>query len=254
MALTDNLISFWELEEASGTRADSHGSNHLTESADAVAVATGKVGNGADFEGANGSGAEHLFKADVPSLSLSSDQAFTIQAWFNAESDNGGNAMGMVSKYDLGSQLEYVLWLSTGVTPMFRVYDGSGNPTTVTGSVNPVFTGTWYCVHAWHDPDTDVIGIAFNAGTPVTAAHTTGTRNLTAPFVIGAFYTGGVGNGTFDGVIDQVGFWKRVLTGAERTQLYNGGAGLSYAAMNPRKAKLLNSGLRPHPFAPGRAR
>lgn len=31
MALTDNLISWWSLDEASGTRYDSHGTNHLTD-------------------------------------------------------------------------------------------------------------------------------------------------------------------------------------------------------------------------------
>ena len=31
-----------------------------------------------------------------------------------------------------------------------------------------------------------------------------------------------------DGLIDEVGLWRRVLTPAERTTLYNCGAGLTY--------------------------
>ena len=32
----------------------------------------------------------------------------------------------------------------------------------------------------------------------------------------------------FDGLIDEVGLWRRVLTAQERTDLWNGGAGLTY--------------------------
>ena len=32
----------------------------------------------------------------------------------------------------------------------------------------------------------------------------------------------------WDGLIDEVGFWKRILTAQEKTNLYNAGAGLAY--------------------------
>src|SRR5574341_2164717 len=53
MAVKGNLISFWELEEASGTRLDATASdNDLTDN-NTVTQATGKVGNAAQFTRAN---------------------------------------------------------------------------------------------------------------------------------------------------------------------------------------------------------
>ncbi len=43
-ALTDNLSAYWKLDEASGTRVDSAGSNDLT-SNNSVGQAVGKLGN-----------------------------------------------------------------------------------------------------------------------------------------------------------------------------------------------------------------
>src|SRR5258708_7847472 len=47
-AITDNLVSFWKLDEASGTRTDSVGSNNLT-SNNSVGQSVGKVSNAAHF-------------------------------------------------------------------------------------------------------------------------------------------------------------------------------------------------------------
>jgi hypothetical protein len=58
---------------------------------------------------------------------------------------------------------------------------------------------------------------AFVSGNPV---------DTTAAVNIGR---GGVASPQYhDGRIDEVGIWKRVLTAAERTQLYNGGLGYTY--------------------------
>ena len=52
-------------------------------------------------------------------------------------------------------------------------------------------------------------------------------RDSTNPFAIGV-WTGAFPSGNMDGLIDEVGFWKRTLTSGERTQLYNSGNGLAY--------------------------
>jgi hypothetical protein len=66
MALTDNLIAFWGLEEASGTRNDAHGSNHLIDN-NTVGSATGRVGTCANFDRFTD---EHLSIVDNAALSL----------------------------------------------------------------------------------------------------------------------------------------------------------------------------------------
>ena len=48
-SLTTNLISYWKLDETSGTRVDSVGNNDLTDN-NTVLYGAGKQGNGADLE------------------------------------------------------------------------------------------------------------------------------------------------------------------------------------------------------------
>ena len=91
MALTDNLVSWWELDEASGTRNDAHGSNHLTDG-NTVAQVAGKVGNAAQFVAAN---AESLSIADNANLSVSG--VFSVCAWVYMDSKI--NNMCAVSKH-----------------------------------------------------------------------------------------------------------------------------------------------------------
>ena len=51
-SLLTGLVSWWNLDETSGTRADSVGSNHLTD-VNTVGYAAGKIGNAASFVAAN---------------------------------------------------------------------------------------------------------------------------------------------------------------------------------------------------------
>jgi hypothetical protein len=47
--LVNGLVSYWKLDEASGTRVDAVGTNHLTPT-NAPIGALGKIGNACDFE------------------------------------------------------------------------------------------------------------------------------------------------------------------------------------------------------------
>src|SRR5688572_28354046 len=62
---TSGLVSWWSLNEASGTRNDSHSTNHLTDN-NAVPSAAGLKGNSAAFVTA---GLESLSIADNASIS-----------------------------------------------------------------------------------------------------------------------------------------------------------------------------------------
>jgi hypothetical protein len=226
MALTTSLISYWELEEASGTRNDSHSTNHLTDN-NTVLSAAGKVGNAADFERDNG---EFLDRADNAALSTGNID-FTVCAWIKLESLSGGLKQTIVAKGD-GSNAEYVLRTTTDDKGEFFVYGSAafGNSGVITASTfGTLSTGTWYFFVAWHDSVADTLNIQINNGTPESTSHTLGVFDSTAHFQIGSYSDF---NEAFDGLIDQVGFWKRVLTAPERTSLYNSGNGLSYAALS----------------------
>ena len=50
--LLTGLVSWWKLDEESGTRADAVGTNHHTDN-NTVGYASGKIGNAANFVAAN---------------------------------------------------------------------------------------------------------------------------------------------------------------------------------------------------------
>jgi hypothetical protein len=221
MALTDNLIAFWELEEASGTRVDAHGANDLTDN-NTVLSGTGKVGTAADFEA---SSSESLSIADNTDLSMGVNQSFTINCWMNFESLPGNSAP--FGKYD-----EYGIQEISGQYLRFRVWPSTGFPTP--GEIDDnaaglLSTGTWYMVTVGYDATADEVFISRNAGTRYTTGSvTSGAYDGTNDFNLGML---GSGILYFDGLLDQCGVWKRALTTGEVTSLYNGGSGLSYAAM-----------------------
>lgn len=217
MGLTDSLISFWELEEASGTRNDAHGTNHLSDNG-SVGSASGTVGTAADFESTSSQFLDHADNAELST----GDIDFTIAAWVNIESRGVGERC-IVGKANAAT--EYILEdVQSGPFNGFTFFVGASNVASAFGQ--PII-GVWYYVVAWHDSVANTINIQVNNGAVDTTTGVTGPTDGGEPFQIGRYGTGQY----FDGLIDQVGFWKRVLTSQERTDLYNGGAGLSYAAM-----------------------
>jgi hypothetical protein len=229
VSLLTNLVSYWKLDEASGDALDSHSTNHLTETSGTIGSTTGKIGNCRDFELGD---TEYFTIADSAALSTG-DIDFTLACWVNLESKTASQRQTLISKYNTtGNQREYWLTYNPQTAP------GTSNPfgftISATGSSTVVIresttfgtpsTGTWYFVVAWHDSVANTVNIQVNNGTVDSTSHSGGVFDGTSPFVLGARET--VDN--LDGLLDEVGFWKRVLTSDERTALYNGGNGLAY--------------------------
>lgn len=211
--------AYWKLDEGSGTTREDSGSNNqdLTDSG-TTASAAAKINNGCDFEFSSVTDLSH---ADSATLSLGADTDFTIWAWVNVESDPGF-AVGIISKEDAGDGTgdEYGLFSNAIGNFRFRVGNGSSSQSVDSASFS---TATWYLIVCWHDSAADTLNIQVNNGTPVTAAWSGGTQNTGAAFVVGSRTYNR--NLTFDGLIDEVGFKKRVFTADERTELYNSGNG-----------------------------
>lgn len=75
------IVSYWKLDETSGTRVDSIGSNDLTDN-NTVGYGTGKVSNAADFEADN---SEYLSVANNASINLTRD--ITMMCWSKSETN-----------------------------------------------------------------------------------------------------------------------------------------------------------------------
>lgn len=224
MAITDNLISFWEMEEASGSRADSviATANDLTD-VNTVTQAAGKVGNAASLASGTAERLTHTSNASLQTGEID----FTVAGWVFLNQVDTDHTL--VSKY-AASNYEYIVHILTTNRLRFVTNRADGADDTVIYPTTTLSISTWYFFVAWFDNVNGLGWLQINNGTAESSgssvyAHTAGT----ADFIIGG--RGDSGGFYLNGRIDQVGFWKRVLTTDERTWLYNSGNGRSYAEM-----------------------
>lgn len=219
MALADNLVSYWQM----GNANDSHGTNHLTNN-NSVSFTTGKVGNAGDFE----NGSNHYLSIASNNSLRTGDIDFTLTCWVRMESKS--QAGGIVGKgAAIGTTtLEYLVeYVLTSDCFRFLISDGSSLVVREATTLGSPSTATWYFIVSWHDSVNNTLNIQVNDGNVDSTAHSTGVALDTEPFEIGRASATSVRD--FDGLIDEVGFWKRVLTSDERTDLYNSGNGRNYA-------------------------
>lgn len=220
MALSDNLVSYWELEETSGTRVDSHGTADLNDH-NTVGYASGIQGNGADFVKAN----SEYFNVTDTSLNVQSD--FSVSFWASSDSTSttqrimtfyGGNNNGRVEVTQVSDNSFRALY-----------YDNAGNRTYKYATSMFPATGTLYHFVCAVDVSEKVIDFYRN-GSKLTSininVNSSSLGSNGGVFAMGAYTDG---TDTWGGTLDEFGFWGRYLSSSEVTDLYNSGAGLSYA-------------------------
>jgi len=228
MPLTNGLISFWELDELSGLRADQviASGNHLTDNG-TVTQNPGKVGQAAQFVRANN---EYLSRASNPSLQCG-DIDFTIVAWIYMDSKADNNRIMVKDNTSPAGARDYLTTYRFTTDRfegfVFKPTDVAVN--VVANTFGSPLIATWYFFVCWHDATADTLNISINNGGTDSVA-TGGALQAAggAEFRLGsAAFDGAVGS--LDGRLDQPDLYKRVLTAADRTFLYNNGNGVSYA-------------------------
>jgi hypothetical protein len=209
--LLTSLVSYWKLEEASGSRADSYGTNPLTP-VNTPTNGVGIIGNACNFVG---SSTQYLSHASNSDLQLG-DRDWTIQFW--ASIGAAGNQTFLAKD---ATTREYHIDLAGGQLRMFWV--NGGVPIV---SSSPVTGGLWGHVLAWYDATANTLNLQINNGTVASVSD----GGFVPPVGADEFRIGydAAGGNPFTGLIDEVAIWKRLLTPAERASLYNGGAGLTY--------------------------
>ena len=147
--LLTNLVSYWKLDEASGTRADSHGTNHLTPS-NAPVGAAGKIGQGCDFESSSGQMLSH------PDADPLGNESFTYALWFKRETI-GAQRNASLRKMTTHTARCYHVYLSdgTGLT-FYWAYRGftTRRVATIPDDLN------WHFVLFWTDATADTVNIS----------------------------------------------------------------------------------------------
>lgn len=225
-SLLTSLAAYYTLNEASGNRLDSLGVATLTP-INTPTQAAGKVGAAVQLASTT---KQRLDAASASVLSLSG--SFAIDFWFWLDAlPTAGIYRGVVGKWN-ANQFSYVVYADGDLNRLVFEVSGNGTSSTVVVANNfgALSANTWYYGTVWHDSVAQTINISINNGTANSAAHTSGVFASTALFDIGrpdaSFGTSSAGH--WNGRIDELGVWSRVLTAAERTARYAGGAGTTY--------------------------
>ena len=223
MALTDNIVAYYKFDESSGNAEDSVGSLDLT-NRNSVAFTTGKINNGADFEYGSNQGFSITDAASSGAFDLIDN--FTLAFWVNFESlpSTGDAKWYIVFKNDCYQfQVPYNASGSYGLKIYLRDSTGFYSPSVAwTPS-----TSTWYHIAVTREKSTGYVKFYVNGsqqGTTQETGRTASLYNSSDAFEIGQAGSSGL----FDGILDELGVWSRVLSDSEISQLYNSGSGLSY--------------------------
>jgi hypothetical protein len=204
--LLTNLAAYWKLDEAAGVnRADSVGSSTAVLNGTVASVA-GKVGNGASF---NGNAANYLSVTDNPVINPAGI-SFTVAFWYKL---NVSTNQGFISKFAGSGGNEFIVDFAT--TPIVRFLFYGATTSNVTVTPGAVDTTTFYAVRAWYDLPTNKIWLQWHNGTPASADAPVGGINISDSDLRFGVFDQATRPGNC--VLDEIGFWWRILTSDEWT-------------------------------------
>lgn len=210
--LGDDIVSWWNLDEESGARIDSHGDNDLTDN-NTVLFGAGKIDNAALMvRGLN----ESLSLLGALTPATESDWTITRFVYLTARLGND------YETYCLDGGGGFYTQVSAGALNLIFGIKGGGGTKTAT-SVGDFSLNAWHFILTSYNAATNIATVQVDAHAPVTVAAATYTQSGSLWYVGGPSAVHGC-----SGLWDLQGMWSRILTGGEITDLINGGAGLAY--------------------------
>jgi hypothetical protein len=226
MALKDNLVSYYTLDEsANTTRVDSHGSVDLSSDANDSSI-SGKISNCISFAG-NG------YSRTLDGTTFNpGDANFAFGMWVRLDATSATDA-AFISKFShtTSDRQYYMKWDAGDDRFQFTVYadgDGTGQTSINADTFGAPTKETFYYVFCYHDADNDVIGISVNDGARDTAAFSAGVFDDTdARFYIGRTESALWG---LTGEVDELAYWQGGIPSlSDVATIYNSDNGLAYS-------------------------
>lgn len=168
--------------------------------------------------------------ADNAALSMGAGVKLTICAWLYPTS-TAAQCFPVAKWTGAAGVSEYTFQINAGGGFFFRVSDGAS---TRTSNSQALVANAWQFVMGQYDGTN--LYTSLNGGSFSVAVTGADIQNGTLALRIGSDSNGTNG---FTGTIDCVGLWKRALSVAEVSQLYNGGIGMAYQDLTPALATSL---------------
>jgi hypothetical protein len=206
--LRDGLLAFYKLSDTS----DSSGRGNTLTNNDGVTFVAGKIGNAAEFDGAN------YLSAQVDQAGINS---FSLSAWINPSDLEGAR---FVINGLTGTNWQYggiVLDTQDGDLIGGFNYGGDGNSFIVQTDTQPLVENQWQ--HIAVTRFGTALKLYLNASFILSSE--CGTQSIPggSPISLGSNADGIFGH--YDGLIDAAGIWNRALSDGEIDALYNNGTG-----------------------------
>lgn len=223
-SILSKLTSWWEMGEASGTRADSKGTNHLTVMG-TVTTAAGVRGEGdvaAAFAGAGGLTVAHNSTLSVPS----GGGAHCMFGWIYLTSNSG--VQYFFSKWDDATTTapgaEYM-----GALASSNYYGQNGGSAYTNAFLAAPAAGAWHFYVMWRDPADGKLRLQLDNGTIAVSSTVSNPTANTVQLIFGRDYANSY---KVTGRMQRWGWIKGAIpTADERTYLYNAGAGRKFAEL-----------------------
>lgn len=219
MALIDNLISYWKMDEANGTIVDSHAANDSTSEPGITYGETGIIGDAIGF-------------VDNDAVNFGDDSdlkphAVSWQFWVYPH-DDAFSPIILSMRANSTAYGGTHIFIREDARPVWLVAEDASNwklELTANNAANGKVThNAWnhiVCVYTSGDARLYVNGVEQTATSAATG-------NIYYPAINIIF---GLENDTlrdYNGHMDEVAVWSRALTEAEVIELYNSGAGFAY--------------------------
>ncbi len=212
--INDGLVEYWKLD---GDYSAQVTPAHVGTQIGTAAFAAGKFGQAIDLE--SSSGTHSWITAGGPEGDFdfaSSDMS--VSMWYTTENLHA-KWQGLVGKGDGGA---WRLARASNSTTSLKF--NVGGPT-VNAKLN---IAGWHHVVATVDADTDV---KIYVDGVLAASKGSGHNNSNTPYQMAIGSNGQHNNRAWDGMIDDVGVWDRVLTADEVASIWNNGDGASIESL-----------------------
>ncbi len=219
--ITTGRQGHWKLDSSSGTTAtDSSGNSNTGTLTGGPTWVAGKIGNGLNFDGVDdrvnvGSGA-----------TLDNLPALTFSAWIKADTLGEGGKGRIIDKTTGSAPVNGWIFDVDGTNQLSFIVDYTTTDLKRSSATNAITTGAWYHVAVTWTGSATATNIKFYVNGVETGYGT--TTNGSGTRVNDGTASGSIGNDstgarTFDGVLDDVRAYNRVLSTTEITAIYRAG-------------------------------
>lgn len=232
-ALRASAVAYWKMDEPSGIRADKSNHGKSLEDIGNVLGVGGKIVNSAELT----SNAKILRRINDNFLQSFGLKTITVCAWVKKESFSPTDTDHTLffSYSSASTDVDYFCGIYSAANPndngfYIDLFNEGIEIAFLQHSLIPV-VGTYYFTEFYIDSVNQRVGVSVNASLETTAFY--GSPSATSD-VVDVFGVGNQTNSqknpashTFNGQVDEVAVFNRLITQTERDYLYNSGAGRS---------------------------